>query len=108
MKGNITSFDPFVTEDGSVVMYVSHTWSGVGMGLEDLVKISEKIKLPAAHQFGDEVWLCLWSAKIPSQIHGIHFYEGKVKYELIVFGDNGESTRIYNIDSAFVTKYLEK
>lgn len=109
MKGNITGFEVFVREkDGILDCFVTHTWSGVGMGLEDLVKLSEKIKLPSAHQFGDEVWLVLWSAKIASQVHGVHFYEGKVKYDLTVYGGDGLSTRIYNVDSAFVTKYAEK
>ena len=62
------------------------------------------LMLPSAHQIGSSVFLQLWSARIVSEIHAVHFYEGKVKYDLIVFGDNGEQTRLYNIDSAFVTK----
>lgn len=62
------------------------------------------IKLPSAHQIGDAVWLALWSSRICSEINAVHFYEGKVKYDLKVFGEDGGVTRLYNVDSAFVTK----
>lgn len=64
----------------------------------------ETIKLPSQHQIGDNVWLSLWSARIVSEVHAVHFYTGKVKYDLTVFGENGLQTRVYNVDSVFVTK----
>lgn len=92
--------------------FIQHLMSGeVTVTIPDLIKYQQEYEkqrkpLPSAHQMGDEVWLCLWSAKIVSEIHAIHFYEGKVKYDLIVHGDNGQQTRVYNIDSAFVTKHV--
>lgn len=68
------------------------------------VEKPKEIRLPSGHQIGDSVWLCFWSAKIVSEIHAVHFYESKVRYDLIVFGNDGQKTRIYNIDSAFVSK----
>lgn len=98
MKGTITGFNILEGE-----LFVSHTWSGVGMNLNSLSKI---IELPSQHQIGNEVWLTLWSSPIASEIHAVHFYEGKVKYDLIVFGGNGDQTRLYNVDSVFVVKQI--
>lgn len=62
------------------------------------------ILLPSQHQIDDSVWLNLWGKSIVSEVHAVHFYTGKVKYDLNVFGENGLQTRIYNVDSVFVTK----
>jgi len=61
-------------------------------------------QLPSGHQIDAPVWLALWSCRIPCEVHAVHFYDGKVKYDLRVFGEDGQQTRVYNIDSAFVTK----
>lgn len=90
--------------------FIQHLMSGeVTMTIPDLIKYHQEYDnlrkpLPSAHQIKEGVWLCLWSAKIVSEILAIHFYEGKVKYDLIVFGDDGQQTRLYNVDSAFVSK----
>lgn len=69
-------------------------------------EIPDKIILPSGHQPEDKVWFKCWSANIPAEIHAVHFYVGKVKYDLQLFGDNGNVTRIYNVDSAFVSKTI--
>lgn len=61
-------------------------------------------KLPSQHQIGENVWLQLWSDYIVSEINAVHFYESKVKYDLIVNTSDGGQTRLYNVDSDFVTK----
>lgn len=67
------------------------------------------LTLPSAHQIDDSVWFNLWSTSVPSDVVGIHFYAGKVKYDLqlnmLTSNEDGEATtRIYNVDSAFVSK----
>lgn len=66
------------------------------------------ITLPSQHQINDEVWFNLWSASVPSEVVGIHFYPGKVKYDLQLnmraSADGQSTTRIYNVDSVFVSK----
>lgn len=64
----------------------------------------ERTKLPSAHQVDDPVWLCLWSHHIACEIHGVRFFDDKVNYDLRVFGDDGAVTRIYKVDSAFISK----
>jgi|SRR6185369_5012426 len=64
----------------------------------------KSIILPSAHQMGDEVWVHLWVSKFCGYINGIHFYEGKVKYDIKVYGQGELYTKLYNIDSAFVSK----
>jgi hypothetical protein len=98
MAGNITGFNIL---DGT--LFVEHTWSGVGMNLDSLYKL---IGLPSEHQIDDLVWYRLWSADVSGQIKGVHFYPGKVKYDLELFGKDGDTTRIYNIDSIYVKKTI--
>jgi len=74
--------------------------------------ISNRTQLPSKFQHGDMVRF-LASVKItgvdsyasiPAEILGIHFYPGKVKYDIEVqLGDDLKS-RIYNVDSALVTE----
>lgn len=61
-------------------------------------------RLPSQHQIGENVWLQLWSDYIVSEINAVHFYESKVKYDLIVNTSDGGQTRLYNVDSDFITK----
>lgn len=85
-----------------------------GLPLDRLSKTNELVsqlerdlnELPSAHTIDDQVWLCLWSHKIHSEIHAVHFTAGKVKYDLNVFGEGGGMTRLYNVDSAFVAKTI--
>lgn len=62
----------------------------------------EHTNYPSRYKIDQYVWFRLWSADIAAQIHSIHFYEGKVKYDLKLIGGNGETTRVYNVDSIFV------
>lgn len=90
--------------------FIKHLMSGeVKISIPDLINFQQEYEkkkppLPSQHQVGDPVWLTLWSAHIVSEVLCVHFYEGKVKYDLSVFGDNGETTRLYNVDSVFVVK----
>jgi hypothetical protein len=96
-RGKITGFD--YLEDK---IFVSHTWSGIGWNLGSLDHI---IILPSENQIDDEVFFNLWSATVVGKIKAVHFYSGKVKYDLDVFPEKGgDTTRIYNIDSIFVSK----
>lgn len=88
--------------------------ASVDMSKEEVKEFSSEIltvaygtgnTLPSAHQINDEVVVNFWKAKMNARVLGIHFYEGKVKYDLEVFSKEQDFTRIYNIDSAFVTKY---
>lgn len=62
--------------------------------------------LPSRHKIGQPVWLRLWSHDIIATVLCVHFYEGKVKYDLELLGDNGDKTRIYNVDSMYVVDKL--
>lgn len=139
MKGKITGFNITVSEiKGEVNMWVTHTWSGVGMALQNLKKL---MALPSLHQFGDPVLVYFvpdaelvklgemevvpdhytteveklftevegkmvpkvaTRQGIRARIHGIHFFPGKIKYDLDLSFTGGANTRIYNIDSIFV------
>lgn len=59
--------------------------------------------LPSAHQYGDHVSFRLGEEATPmiAEIRGIHFFEGKVKYDLAVSVEANEVTRIYNVDSCW-------
>lgn len=66
-------------------------------------------KLPSTHQFGDEVNVTFFNNGVfTGTVVKIHFTESKVFYDLEVeFKYKGldelGSTRVYNVDSAFVT-----
>lgn len=64
---------------------------------------------PSRYEIGQYVWFRLWSADIAATILCVHFYEGKVKYDLELLGKDGDKTRIYNVDSCYVQdKIAEK
>ena len=75
-------------------------------------KSKEALRLPSQHQVGDEVVLCLMPKDetleafpaLPGIITGVHFYTGKVKYDIEVEFYGDYSTRIYNVDSVLVLK----
>lgn len=61
--------------------------------------------LPSAHQLTDEIILCFsQTSRIKGWVHSVRFFEGKVKYDLEIELDAQTYTRLYNIDSAFVSK----
>jgi hypothetical protein len=66
----------------------------------------EQIVLPSAHKHDEFVWFCAWETQIAAQVHAVHFFKSKVKYDLKLIGGNGEETRIYLVDSAFVSKKI--
>ncbi len=102
MRGNITGFT-FL--EGKV--YVDHTWSGIGMNLGSLVKVPV---LPSAYQVDQVVKLKLQKNGEPinATVRGVHFYRGKVKYDLGLWLGDGSiddpetETRVYNVDSLYV------
>lgn len=57
---------------------------------------------PSRYQIGQYVWFRLWSADIAATVLCVHFYEGKIKYDLELIGTDGDKTRIYNVDSCYV------
>lgn len=65
-----------------------------------------KITLPSQHQIDDEVYFTFGSMGVMAQVIGVHFYPGKVQYDLWVIPEEDESRSfpISNIDSSFVTK----
>lgn len=65
--------------------------------------------LPSGHQIDDHCFLSLWETDLTADILAVHFYPGKVKYDLAVQSplQDGE-TRIYNVDSAFVSGSIEQ
>lgn len=71
----------------------------------------EELQLPCERQLNQVVYL-RFRAKEPhitATVRGIHFYPGKVKYDLGLWLGGGTvddpefETRVYNVDSDFVT-----
>lgn len=104
MKGNITGFEFLENK-----VFVSHTWSGIGMNLGSLSKVPI---LPSAYQV-DQVVKVKFKKEgesISATVRGVHFFRGKVKYDLGLWLDDGgvsesssnDQTRIYNVDSMYV------
>jgi hypothetical protein len=102
MRGNIIGFEFLENK-----VFVNHTWSGIGMNLGSIVKIPV---LPSTFQIDQvvEVAFKKGSEPINATVRGIHFYRGKVKYDLGLWLGDGSvddpetETRIYNIDSIYV------
>jgi hypothetical protein len=63
---------------------------------------------PSQFNINDRVMFCIHQSSGPhpypfnARILGVHFYAGKVKYDLEIPIDNEPPTRVYNIDSCFV------
>lgn len=73
----------------------------------DVANWKDRIKDSDQLYQGDPAWFRLWGADVIAQIHAIHGYDGDTKkYDLILTGGNGETTRIYNVDSKYVVKRL--
>lgn len=87
----------------------------VTVSVPDLIEYQqeyEKIKppLPSQHQIEDKVKLCVMPEgeenfpAINAEVIAIHFYAGKVKYDLEINFAGDMCTRMYNIDSVLVLK----
>lgn len=69
-------------------------------------------KLPSKHQIGDKVNI-VFSQETDSieaywltgRILAVHFYSGKIKYDVEIPIADESPTRIYNLDSRFVINY---
>jgi hypothetical protein len=63
-------------------------------------------ELPSRYQLLQvvNVRLCKTDTPLTATVRGVHFYPGKVKYDLGVWStdDTNTETRIYNVDSIFV------
>lgn len=70
----------------------------------------DTLLLPSKFQHGDRAVFCCMPDDpsvtsfpgIPCEIIGIHFYPGKVKYDLDLLFVEGQRSRIYNVDSVLV------
>lgn len=96
MCGKILSFSLLEEE-----IYVTTTYSGVGMNLGSLQKVAET---PSRFQRGDAVSVKFSNLSIPKAVviavhHGI---ADKIKYDLQVWIDKSTSTRIYGVDGTIV------
>src|ERR1700733_4327276 len=89
-RGKITAFS--YLEDK---IFVEHTWSGIGWNLGSLDHV---LVLPSKFQHGDNVWINFWGTHPSGEIIAVHFYQNKVKYDLLVMPLVGDSARIYNIE----------
>jgi hypothetical protein len=68
-------------------------------------------ELPSRFQIDDMVFFSInqkvegtsyFASSLKARVIGIHFYPGKVKYDLEIPIYDESATRIYNIDSCFV------
>lgn len=65
----------------------------------------ETLEQKAEYKIGESLWINFWSASIIGEVCGVHMYRSKEKYDFKVFGGGGVGvTRIYNIDSAIVSR----
>jgi hypothetical protein len=110
-SGTITGFSLL---EGTI--FIEHTWSGVGFALDAICK---QIKLPSAFQPSDQICFSflqrstysdegdkkLYEYATRGRVTAVHFFPGKVKYDLEIPIDNESPTRIHNIDSCFVLPY---
>lgn len=107
MRGKIESFD--LVEN---YLYVTTDWSKIGMHIDSIYHVQ---LLPSNCQLRQVVYFEVPASfpdiekkadgtKITATVIGIHFYESKVKYDLELWLIDNHFTRIYNIDSAYVTE----
>jgi len=105
MKGHITGFCPMLREDGVISMHVRHTWSGVGMHLDNL---QDAVLLPSKYQLGSEVAIRYERFKVDyATVIRVHFANSKEQYdlEIPISTDNVLKTRIYNVDGEILSSY---
>ncbi len=86
---------------------IEHFLSGeVTIPISDVLKYVEEYTsryLSSKHQIDDKVMVTLGDRPFKAKVISVHFYRGKVKYDLEIPIYDEESTRIYNIDSVFVS-----
>lgn len=105
MVGKITEFS--FLEDS---VYVDHTYSGVGMNLDSLIKYTVK-ELPSEIQLNQVVKASFLKGKGLCTIRGVHFFPDKIKYDLGIWLGDGSvddperETRVYNVDSEFISAF---
>lgn len=74
-------------------------------------KVIEALRLPSQHQIGDKVKFYAMPegySEFPglvAYITGVHFYTGKVKYDIELRFAGDFASRIYNVDSVLVLKF---
>lgn len=107
MKGKVEGFHLTVSEtNGELIMWIDHDWSKVGMALAD---IKDAIWLPSRYQVGHECSIGFGAIAIPvATVMAVHFYEGKVKYDLEIKIAMNTYTRIYNVDSGICEDPIRK
>ena len=68
-------------------------------------QVDSDLKLPSRFYINQVVKLKFVKniEQLTATVRGIHFYKGKVKYDLAIWLDDNTETRIYNVDSAFVS-----
>jgi hypothetical protein len=68
--------------------------------------MKNNIELPSNLQINQVVYIKFEKEgkALTGTIRSVHFYESKVKYDIDVWLEDNESTRIYNIDSLYVIK----
>lgn len=100
MAGIIKRFDLL---DGTI--YVLTSWSGVGMGLEDIKKLPT---LPTKHQYGDHVCINLegYLEVKSATVIKIHYTNVKEQYDISVYIGKSKYVRLYNIDKDILDKYV--
>lgn len=104
---------------GSEKEFADHLLSGeVTVPIPDLIKYVEEYNettIPSKYKHGDKAkFFCMPDDPdythfpgIPCEILAVHFYAGKVKYDLdLLFVDNQRS-RIYNVDGVLVGDWEE-
>lgn len=86
-------------------LFVTTSWSGVGMNLDSLVKVPV---LPSRFQTGDTVSIKFKKLSVPlAYVIKVHFTHKKVQYDLEINLSGKASTRLYNVDENIVEPYTE-
>lgn len=97
-KGYIKSFS--FTEG---ILFVNTDYSDIGIAFDDIEECNLPRPLPSAAQMKQMVFVTFKDESITATVIGVHFFEGKVKYDLKLWLKDMMFTRIYNVDSAFIT-----
>lgn len=82
-------------------VFVTTTWSGVGMNLDSLEKLD---KLPSKFQLGDNVLIDQVGIQVPlAWVIKVHFMRSGVQYDLQLYAGPKKSARMYNVDEGILT-----
>ena len=82
------------------ILYVEHTHSKIGLGLEDIKKYNPIIT-PSMFNLYQVVSLQFKEEPITATIRGVHFFNNNTKYDLQLWL-KGTDTRIYNVEEKFI------